>query len=386
MAVAGALAMVAVGVLSPAEALASVANQWNVLLFFLGLMVTAVVAEQSGVLALLTTAAFRLARGRQWALFIIVCLLCVAVTTTLSNDATILLLTPLILRMVATVRAPVLPYAFACAYLANASSLLLPIANPANVIVLGASPMYLGLYLRHVGGPALAAVAATVIALALAHRRSLGAPLGTELPAVEETTDARLFGIALGAVLATYLVALELAIPIGPVAFVGGLALLVMLVVRRDLHPYALIDEIEWGVFPFFAGLVVIVAGATRAGLIDVASATLEQLGTHALGPALVGATTALAANAMNNLPAAVMAGAALARVPNVDPTLTSAVLVGIDVGPNFTTLGSIATLLWLMQLRRRGIDVSQIEYVRASFFPSAAAVGAALLALVVLR
>ena len=386
VAVAGALAMVAVGAISPGDALGSVASQWNVLLFFLGLMLTAVVAEQSGVLALITSGAFRLARGRQSTLFVVVCLLCIGVTATLSNDATILLLTPLILRTVTAIGAPVLPYAFACAYLANASSLILPIANPANVIVLGASPMSLALYLRHVAGPAAAATLATIVALAIAHRRAMRAPLAVGAVTLEHPADARLFGFALGGVLATYLVALELQIPIGPVALAGGAILLVALVVRHDLRPYALIEEIEWGVFPFFAGLVVIVAAAARAGLIDVASTTLEQLGTHVLGPALVGVTTALAANAMNNLPAAVMAGAALQRASVADPTLTSAVLIGIDVGPNFTTLGSIATLLWLMQLRRHGIAMSQLEYVRASALPSAAALAAALLTLVALR
>jgi arsenical pump membrane protein len=378
--------MVAVGVLSPAEAVRAVADQWNVLLFFLGLMMTAVVAEQSGVLALLTGAAFGAAGGRQTVLFAIVCVLCVGVTAALSNDATILLLTPLILSGAASVGAPVLPYAFACAYLANASSLLLPIANPANIIVLEASPMSLDVYLRHDQGPAVAPTLATIVALAIAHRRALRAPITMRETTDDEPRDARLFASGLAGVLATYLAALQLGIPIGPVALAGGSALLVLLVVRHDLRPSALVDEIEWGIFPFFAGLVVIVSGAERAGLIDVASAALAQLGAHALGPALVGVTTALAANAMNNLPAAVMAGAALERAQLGDPVITSAVLVGIDVGPNFTTLGSIATLLWLMQLRRRGITLRQIDYLRASVLPSAAAVGAALVTLMVLR
>src|SRR5712691_9316687 len=96
----GALGMLAVGAVSPGEALESVASQWNVLLFLLGLMSTAAVAEQSGVLAWLTGRTYRLARGRQDLLLLLVSGLSVAVTATLSNDATILLLTPLVVRMV----------------------------------------------------------------------------------------------------------------------------------------------------------------------------------------------------------------------------------------------------------------------------------------------
>jgi len=386
VAVAGAAAMVAVGAISPEDALLAVARQWNVLFFFLGLMTTAAVAEQSGVLALLTTAAFRLGRARQRDLFLVVCGLCVLVTTTLSNDATILLLTPLILRTVSAVGAPVLPYAFVCAYLANASSALLPIANPANVIVLQSAPMTLGTYVRHIAAPSLAAIVATVVAVWLAYRAPLAQRLAIEDVRVREPQDARFFAIAIAAVLVTYLAALELEIPIGLVAATGGALLLVALVVRHDERPRDLLREIEWGIFPFFAALVVIVSGASRAGLVDAASTALRELGALTLGPILVGVATTLAANAMNNLPAAVMAGAALERTGGVDPTLVSAVILGIDVGPNFTTLGSIATLLWLMQLRRRGIAMTQLAYVRASFVPSAAALGAALVTLAVLR
>lgn len=382
----GAFAMVAVGAIAPGDAVLAVARQWNVLFFFLGLMTTAAVAEQSGVLALLTTVAFRLGRGRQRDLFLVVCALCVLVTTTLSNDATILLLTPLILRTVVAVGAPVLPYAFVCAYLANASSAILPIANPANVIVLEFAPMNLGTYLRHVSAPSVAAVVATVIAVAIVYRRPLAQRLAIEDVRIAEPRDARFFAIGIAAVLVTYLAALELSIPIGPVAATGGAVLLAALVIRHDERPRDLMREIEWGVFPFFASLVVIVAGAARAGLVDAAATTLRELGAHPLGPVLVGLATTLAANAMNNLPAAVMTGAALERALTVDPTIVAAALVGIDIGPNFTTLGSIATLLWLMQLRRRGIAMTQLDYVRASVVPSTAAVGAALLTLFVLR
>ncbi|HEV8669223.1 MAG TPA: SLC13 family permease [Candidatus Limnocylindria bacterium] len=388
IAVVGAAAMLAVGALTPAEALQTLAAQWNVLMFFLGLMATAAVAEQSGVLAWLTGAAYRVARGRQDILFLLVCALCVAVTATLSNDATILLLTPLLVRMVMAVGAPVLPYALACAFLANGASAVLPIANPTNVIVLEGHPLVLSEYVHHLLLPSCVAILATVGTLFLMHRSALSTPL------VERRHERRppprgapAFALGLVAVLTAYLVALEVAVPIGPVAVVGGAALTSALLLGHRLHPRTFAADIEWGIFPFFAGLVVVVAGASRAGLVDTAATIIQELGANVMtGPILVGIASALAANAMNNLPAAVLLSAALERGATADHTITAAVLVGIDVGPSFTTLGSLATLMWLVILRRRGIAISSLDYLRWSFAPSLAALAASLAVLSLFR
>jgi arsenical pump membrane protein len=385
VAVVGALAMLAVGALTPVEALEAIAVQWNVLLFFAGLMTTAAVAEQSGVLAWLTGGAYRLARGRQDILFLLICALCIGITATLSNDATILLLTPLIIRMVGAVGAPVLPYALACAFLANAASALLPIANPTNIIVLEAHGLVLSDYVDVLLVPSLAAVGATVAVLFLMHRSAFRARL------VERRDQPRArpprvtwFAAGLGAVLAAYLLALEMGLPIGPVAVLGGSLLTVALLLVHRLDPRRFAADIEWGIFPFFAGLVVVVAGASRAGLVDAAAATIREL--SGTGPVAVGVASALAANAMNNLPAAVLAAASLEQGHLADPVVTAAILVGIDVGPNFTTIGSLATLMWVMIMRRRGIAIGPLEYIRWSVVPSLAALTAALGALSLLR
>jgi arsenical pump membrane protein len=383
--------MVAVGALTPAEALAAVGAQWNVLLFFLGLMATAAAAEQSGVLAWMTGGAYRLARGRQDVLFLLICGLAVLVTATLSNDATILLLMPLVLRMVSALGAPVLPYAFACALLANAASALLPIANPTNLIILQAHPLVLSDYLRHLLAPSVAAVAATILVLFIRSR----AALQRDLPERRTTPRARPpgalpFAIGLAGVLAAYLVTLQIGLPIGPVSVLGGSLLTVGLMASNRIHPRVFAAEIEWAIFPFFAGLVVVVAGASRAGLVDVAAGAIRQLAAmEQLGPSLVGIAAALAANAMNNLPAAVLSGPALVQaVPLVaEPSaITAGVLIGIAIGPNFTTVGSLATLLWMMLLRRRGIAIDSLGYMRYSWLPALLGLSAALAVLVVSR
>jgi arsenical pump membrane protein len=391
IAVVGALAMLAVGALTLADAIAAVAAQWNVLFFFLGLMATAAVAEQSGVLAWMTGAAYRLARGRQENLFLLICGLSVLVTATLSNDATILLLTPLVVRMVSALGAPVLPYAFACALLANAASSLLPIANPTNLIVLQAHPLVLSEYLRHLFFPSVAAVLATIVTLCIRSRGDLRADLPERRTTPRPRPPGAIpFTFGLAGVLIAYLVALQVGLPIGPVAVLGGSLLTLALLVSRRLHPKVFAAEIEWAIFPFFAGLVVVVAGASRAGLVDLTAGTIQQLAaTEWLGPSLVAIVATLAANAMNNLPAAVLAASGLAQAGSRiadSNAVTAGLLLGIDVGPNFTTVGSLATLLWMMLLRRRGIAMSSLVYLRYSWLPALLGLGAALAVLAVTR
>ena len=387
VAAAGAAAMLAVGAVTPADALAAVAAQWNVFLFFLGLMATAAVAEQSGVLAWLTRGAYRVARGRQEVLFLLVCALSVAVTATLSNDATILLLTPLVVRMVAAVGAPVMPYALACAFLANAASAVLPIANPTNIIILEGHPLPLSDYLRHLLLPSAAAAVATIVALFLGHRSVLRGPLPERRREPRpEPRSAPAFAVGIAAMLVAYLLALEMSVPIGPIAVLGGALLSVALLVAHRLHPRGFAADIEWGIFPFFAGLVVVVEGASRAGLVDSAAIVIRELSSSVSAPASIGIAAAMLANAMNNLTAAVLLSAALERGATSDPTITAAILIGVDVGPSFTTLGSLATLMWLVILRRRGIHVRTLDYLRLSFMPSLAALIAALLVLSLTR
>ena len=134
---------------------------------------------------------------------------CVAVTSTPSNDATVLLLTPLVVRMVEAVGAPVLPYALACALLANAASTLLPIANPTNVIVLTGHPLVLSEYLRQLLAPSLAAIIATIGVLLIMHREALRARLVERRASSRpRPPDTIAFGVGLLAVFAALAAAL----------------------------------------------------------------------------------------------------------------------------------------------------------------------------------
>lgn len=379
VAAAGALAMIVVGAISPGAALAALAERWDVFLFFLGLMTVAAIADQSGLLGHLVVAAARAARGRRDLLLIQLAAVAVIVTVTLSNDATVLLLTPLVVDMAARLRVPVLPYAYACAYLANTASLAFPISNPANILLLHGAPLSATAFLQLLAVPALGASVATVAFLLVAHRRELRGRIEIALPP-DADSEAGVVAVGIGVIVVAYLVALESSWPVGVVAAAGGLALIMVRVARQRLDLRRLRDDIEWGIFPLLSGLIVVVAAAQTAGLASIVAAVLRGAADVGIGAlVLIGLGSAALANAMNNLPWALLASAALPLADLADRRVEGAVLVGIDVGPNFSTVGSLATLLWLLILRRKGITLSSLDYVRESWIPSALALGAAL-------
>jgi arsenical pump membrane protein len=156
--------------------------------------------------------------------------------------------------------------------------------------------------------------------------------------------------------------------PLGVVAAGGAIALVGMDSLAGGWNPRALASEVPWGLFPLFAGLLLLVGGAERVGLF----VPLERLvqvaaGLGALGPPTLVLALALLANLINNLPAALVTASALGTVQPVATRgdLAAAAIIGVNLGPNLSTVGSLATMLWLLLLRRRGLDISALAYLR---------------------
>ena len=382
VAIGGAALVLASGSITPADAIAALGREWDVFAFLLGLFGIAAIAEQSGIVERLTAAAHVHAGGRRDRLLVLICAVGAFVTVTLSNDATVLILTPLVIALCRALAIPALPYAFACVLMANAASLILPVANPANVIVLHDAPVRLGTYLAFAALPSLVAIVATTGALLVVFRGELRGPLAVPARAVVDP-DAGIVGIGIGAVMVGYLVALAVGWPVGLVALTGAVLLVLLRAARRRLDVRRYLSGIEWAVFPFLAGLFILVSAAERAGLGPVvATAVAEGEGAGAPGTAGLAIAAAAASNLMNNLPFALVAGEGLRAAPAAGPAAVVALLVGIDLGPSFTTIGSLATLIWILILRRRGIALSALGYMRLALLPALAALVGATLAL----
>ena len=366
-AVAGAAILMALGVLPLHAAWAGVKSGTDVYLFLTGMMLLAEIARQEGLFDYLAVHAARAAAGSATRLFALVYGVGTLVTIFLSNDATAVVLTPAVAAMTraARVHNP-LPYLFICAFIANAASFVLPISNPANLVIYGAHMPPLLTWLPRYALPSLLSIAATYAVLRFTQRHELAAPIATDvqqiaLPAGGATAAA---GIAVTAIalMAASARGLDLGLP----TFLAGAATLVLVRLRSSTTLDDILAKISWGVLPLVAGLFVLVEALGRTGVLARLGAVLRDgAATSASGAAwAAGIVLAVASNIVNNLPAGLIAGHAV-QAAHGPETVTGAVLIGVDLGPNLSVTGSLATILWLSALRRENVYVSAWRFLR---------------------
>jgi arsenical pump membrane protein len=364
----GGLLLVLLGILPLGEAVQRLADSWNVFLFFIGLGVSSATADAAGVFRAAAELAARLGRGSQRRLLISLFCAGVAVTTVLSNDATALLLTPVAFAVAARLGLEPRPYAFACALVANAASFVLPVSNPANLLVLSTAPLALSAFLVRLLLPSIVSISVTLVGLLIVFRAELREPFAAPSDSAQlERRTVSVLGGVVGLAVA-YVIASALAWPLGLVAVGGAVLLVVLNGMTAGWQFRVVLQEVPWTLFPLLAGLLLLVGGAEHIGLVSPLAHMVDasaRLGADGLPLAVLG--MAVLANVINNLPAALVAASALGALPpGVERSdLAAAAIVGVNLGPNLTTVGSLATMLWLVLMRRRGLEVSAVSYLR---------------------
>lgn len=362
-ATAGAVALVALGLLPAAQAGNAILEGTDVYLFLIGMMLVAEVARQAGLFDWVAVAAADHAAGSARRLFDLVFLVGTVVTVLLSNDATAVVLTPAVYAVARVVGAPPLPYLYVCAFIANAASFVLPISNPANLVVFGDRMPALGPWLAHFALPSALAIGSTYVTLRLVFRDDLRQPLKASPPLPPMTWPLRMAALGVAITAGTLLITSALGHRLGlPTLIAGCVSAALVLAVTRS-SPLRLIKGVAWGVLPLVAGLFVLVEGMAASGVLqDLADLMRGLSADAALWAGGMGA--ALSGNVINNLPAGLMAGT-LARMADLSSATTAALLIGIDLGPNLSVSGSLATLLWLLAVRREGMHISAPSFLR---------------------
>jgi arsenical pump membrane protein len=366
-AVAGALLLVVFGLLPWHDALAGVARGLDVYLFLTGMMLLAELARQEGLFDWLAAKAVRLAKGSASRLFTLIFAIGTVVTVFLSNDATAVVLTPAVAAVMraAGVRQP-LPYLFICAFIANAASFVLPISNPANLVIYGSHMPPLLLWLPRYALASALAVAATYTVLLLTQRHELQQQLKIEVEIPELSFPACLTAAGIAATSIVLLTASAFGIRLGLPTFVAGAATALVVLWRSANGLRRTVKDITWGVLPLVAGLFVLVEALEKTG----ATAELTALLTHlvaistTLSAWIVGVFLAVACNLVNNLPAGLLAGRVV-EAGALTEQVRAAVLIGVDLGPNLSVTGSLATILWLAALRREGLAVDAWTFLK---------------------
>ncbi|HEX4085675.1 MAG TPA: arsenic transporter [Chthoniobacteraceae bacterium] len=379
----GAALLLACGLLSPAEAWEALGKAWDVCLFLAGMMLLSELARREGVFDWCAAVAVNRARHSPARLYWLIYGVGVVVTVFLSNDATAVVMTPAVLAATraARVRNP-LPYLLACALVANAASFVLPISNPANLVLFGGRLPRLWEWLRMFALPAMVSIVITGWVLYLWSRNSLEGEVREpeEKPRLTGSGRLALWGIAIAA--AALLAASAFGWPLGAPALAVAVVA-VSLAAARDARALREIPaRVSWSVLPMVAGLFMVVEAVDKAGALELCGAALAALGRMpAWQGSLAGAfgVTALS-NLINNLPSGLMAGAAMVRA-TAAPPLRDALLIGVDLGPNLSVTGSLATVLWLIALRRDGVRVSGWSFLKVGAVVMPAALLAAALA-----
>jgi arsenical pump membrane protein len=366
-AVAGALILVITGLLPASTALRGVAQGAQVYEFLTGMMLLAELARRETLFDWLAAKVARYANGSGEKLFLLVYAMGTAVTVLLSNDATAVVLTPAVAALARAVKAQnPLPYLLICAFIANAASFVLPISNPANLVIYGAAMPPLLAWLPRYALPSALAITATFLLLRFTQRGALRQEIGAAPDVPVLPLSGRLAGCGIICTGILLMVVSALGLDLGLPTLLAGLGTAVAVLVAARQPPWVVVKDISWGVLPLVAGLFVMVAALGNSGLVAALSHILRQAAGQSVAATIwaSGLLLGFGCNLVNNLPAGLIAGHAV-QAAQVQGKITAAVLIGVDLGPNLSVTGSLATILWLTALRREGVQVTAWQFLK---------------------
>jgi arsenical pump membrane protein len=349
VALAGAALLLALGVLGVGDALDEAGALAPTLVVLASLLVLGDGCERAGVFDALAARMAIAARGSGPRMLGLVFAAAVGVTAVLGLDATVVLLTPAAFAAAAKARLPGRPHVYACTHLANSASLLLPVSNLTNLLAFRATDLSFAGFAARMAGPCAVAIAIEWVVLKRAFRSALEARGRTPRTPPPPLPRAPLGVVAF--TLAGFIAAGPLGLDAAWPAAAGALA---MVAITRPSW-----RAVDLPLLGFVLGLGLIVRALADAGLGDVVTDILPS-GAGLL--ALLGAATlaAILANLLNNLPALLLL---LPAATAAGPATVLAVLIGVNVGPNLTYTGSLATLLWRRVLRERDVEPSHREF-----------------------
>jgi arsenical pump membrane protein len=344
----------------------AVAEGMDVYLFLIGMMLLSEMANENGVFDWLSSVAVRRANRSCSRLFVLVYGIGTIVTIFMSNDATAVVLTPAILAAVRKAKVEPLPYLFTCALIANAASFVLPISNPANLVVFHTGMPPLGQWLLFFGIPSVLSIVATYAVMRFIFRKELGASIDCEVEAVPLKHEGKLVLAGLVFVVIVLLTASSMKKDLGLPTCLTALAVTGGVWMKTRNNPVRLARNISWSTLILVAGLFVMVYGVESIGALQLARAWLEwtQKLTPAAGAFVVSFAVGVGNNLVNNLPLGLIAGATL-QAAHVKGLLADAVLIGVDLGPNLAVTGSLATILWLLALRKERQNVTFWQFFK---------------------
>ncbi len=391
-AVAGGVLTVACGLVTPGGAVQTLEELGLPLVTIVSLMVITIISERAGLLERLAAEMARAARGSGFRLLVLVFACGTATGAVFTNDAAVLIFTPLVLALVEDVREDdwtlenQVPFYFAVLYVGNLVGPLV-ISNPINIIVAGIFEISFLEYAVWMMLPALVSMAVTLAGLWWFFRDVI--PVKCRIPDIEVESDARLTLPCIAVLAATLLGFFSEAwtgVPVWLVAVTGAIVLTVIAVAQQHSIG-SIIGSVGWDVLVFVSGIFVVVRGLRNVGFSEVLGDLI--VGLAGTGLAAMSMATALVAglcsSLMNNHPTAGLMTWVIrdfGRPVMETNVLVYSALIGGDLGPKMLPIGSLAALLWFGILRRHGVEVPYSLYIKIGIPVTLAAIVASVLTL----